>query len=126
MGAIVRHIESFGWTIALGKNVLSLPHRLKLLGSMLDTASMAFGIPTAQRGRLLAAARYVFDRGGRVAARKVCELVGKTFPVLLALGLVCRPQSRYLLLTVKPAAQTGDYSGPIMVTGKALGEVGPF
>jgi len=66
--AIVRRIESFGWTVAPGKN--------KLLGFKLDTTSMTFGILTARLGRLLDAASYVLDRGGRVTARKVCELAG--------------------------------------------------
>ena len=48
------------------------------------------------------------------------------FSMQLALSLVCRLRCRYLLITVKPAAQTGDYSGLVMVTDKALGEVGFF
>ena len=38
----------------------------------------------------------------------------------LSLGLICRLRSRYLMLTVKPAATAGRYNTITSVHGRAL------
>jgi hypothetical protein len=52
--------------------------------------------------------------------------VGQIISLQLALGLVCRWRSRYLLLSVRDAARAGDYRGFTMLHERAAEEVELF
>ena len=101
---IVALIKSFGWALAPEKLNIDLGTRLKLLGFMLDTSSMTTGVPDSRRLKLMATAEFVLKNHKAVKVRSVCQLVGQVISLQLALGLVCRLRSRYLLLATVIAA----------------------
>ena len=56
----------------------------------------------------------------------MCQLAGQVISLQLALGLVCRLRSRYLLNSVRDAARTGNYSGFTVLSGRAAEEAELF
>ena len=123
MAKIVALITSFGWALAPEKLSIDLGTRLKLLGFMLDTSSMTIGVPDSRRLKLTATAEFVLKNHKAVRVRSVCQLVGQVISLQLALGLVCRLRSRYLLLAVRDAARAQDYNRVVTLAGRALEEV---
>jgi hypothetical protein len=105
---------------------LDLVCRIKLLGFMLDTEAMSIGIPEGRRLKLVHTASEVWKRRERVPVRLVCQLAGQVISLQLALGLVCRLRSRYLLHSVRDAARTGDYSGFTVLSERAAEEAELF
>ena len=126
MGEILRIIRSFGWVLAPSKLNVDLVCRLKLLGFMLDTETMRIGIPEGRRIKLVHTAEEVWRRRARAPVRLVCQLVGQIISLQLALGLVCRLRSRYLLHSVRDAARAGDYRGFTGLGSRAADEVKLF
>ena len=126
MEEILRVIRSFGWVLAPGKLNVDLVCRIKLLGFMLDTEAMSIGIPEGRRLKLVHTASEVWKRRERVPVRLVCQLAGQVISLQLALGLVCRLRSRYLLHSVRDAARTGDYSGFTVLSERAAEEAELF
>jgi hypothetical protein len=72
---------------------------------------------------LLATADEVLLRRHGLPARVVCKLIGQIVSMQLALGLVCRLRSRYLLLAVRGAAVAANYNITVVITGRALDEL---
>jgi len=58
--------------------------------------------------------------------REVCQLTGHVMSMQLALGLVCRLRSRYLLHSVRDAARANDYRGYTMLNARAAAEAELF
>ena len=123
MADILALIRSFGWVLAPSKLIITLERRLQLLGFVLDTREMTISVPEVRRVRLLASAAHVLKHRRAVSAREVCKLIGQILSMRLALGLVCRLRSRYLMLAVKPAAISGKYNKNTVVAGRALDEL---
>ena len=123
MDDILKLTRSFGWVLAPEKIVDALAHRLQLLGFVLDTTTMTIEVPEVRQAKLVAAADFVLARRLKVPARNVCQVVGQVLSMQLALGLVCRLRSRYLMLTVRAAAVAGDYNMMVTVAGRALDEL---
>ena len=101
-------------------------HRIKLLpkvGFTLDTSTMSIAVPAARQEKLVASAEYVLTRRRRVPARRVCQVIGQVLSMQLALGLVCRLRSRYLMLAVRAAAVASNYNIFVEVSGRALDEL---
>jgi len=123
MDEILKLVRSFGWVLAPEKIVDTLLHRIKLLGFILDTAPMTIAVPEPRRLKLIASVEHVITHHSAVSARKVCQVVGQILSMQLALGLVCRLRSRYLLLAVRRAAIEGNYNLIVAVHGRALDEL---
>ena len=126
MDAVLRIFRSFGWVLAPSKLNVDLVCRIKLLGFMLDTETMRIGIPEGRRLKLVRTAEEVWRHRRRVSVRLVCQLVGQIISIQLALGLVCRLRSRYLLHSVREAARAGDYRGVTGLCSRAMDEVKLF
>ena len=58
--------------------------------------------------------------------RLVCQLVGQIISLQLALGLVCRLRSRYLLHSVRGTVRAGDYRGFTTLGERAADETALF
>ena len=87
---------------------------------------MRIGIPEGRRLKLVRTAEEVWRHRRRVSVRLVCQLVGQIISMQLALGLVCRLRSRYLLHSVREAARAGDYRGVTGLCSRAMDEVKLF
>jgi hypothetical protein len=124
--AVVEQIRSFGWHLSEDKLDLRMGTCIKGLGFILDTASMTVDLPEARRVKLIATAKHISANHERLRARVVCKLIGQIQSCQPAWGLVCRLRSRYLTLTVLPAARGGDYSIFVSISRKALEEVKRF
>jgi hypothetical protein len=123
MDDILKLTRSFGWVLAPEKIVDALLHRLQLLGFVLDTTTMTIEVPEARQTKLITTVEYVITHHSKVSARKICQVVGQVLSMQLALGLVCRLRSRYLILSVREAAVAGDYTRAVSVGGRALNEL---
>ena len=126
MGKIVDLLRSFGWVLAPHKMVTDMGMRVKLLGFMIDTEHMTIGVPESRREKLIATANLVLKQAGRVQARLVARLAGQIISLQLALGLICRLRSRYLLDAIKEAARVGNYNLYVALKAKAVSEVKLF
>mmetsp|Transcript_24927 Transcript_24927/g.42393 ORF Transcript_24927/g.42393 Transcript_24927/m.42393 type:complete len:520 (-) Transcript_24927:735-2294(-) len=84
---------------------------------------MTIAVPEPRRLKLIASVEHVITHHSAVSARKVCQVVGQILSMQLALGLVCRLRSRYLLLAVRRAAIEGNYNLIVAVHGRALDEL---
>jgi len=67
--------------------------------------------PQGRRLKLKRTANEVWRRRAHVQVRLMCQLVDQIISLQLALGLVCRLRSRYLLHLVRDAVRAGDYRG---------------
>ena len=123
MQQILALVRSFGWVLAPSKLVIGLEQEVQLLGFVLNTVRMSVRVPTVRRLKLLDTAAHVLTNRDAVQARIVCKLIGQILSMRLALGLICRLRSRYLMLTVKPAATAGRYNMTTSVHGRALDEL---
>ena len=126
MDGIQHIIRSFGWVLAPAKLHIDMTCTLKLLGFTLDTQTMTIGVPAGRRDKLIATAQRVWQRRARVPVREVCQLAGQIMSLQLALGLVCRLRSRYLLHSVRDAARTNDYRGYTTLNARAAAEAELF
>ena len=116
MAAIAELIRIFNWLLAPDKMALSLLVKLKLLGFLLNPMDMLIRAPLNQREKLRVAAKDLVARGGQASARPV-------FFLQLALGLVCRLRSRYLMHAVAEAAGPEDYDRTVKIAGRAWEEL---
>jgi hypothetical protein len=126
MNEVLRIVRSFGWVLAPSKLNVDLVCRIKLLGFMLDTETMCIGIPEGRRLKLERTANEVWRRRAHVQVRLVCQLVGQIISLQLALGLVCRLRSRYLLHSVRGTVRAGDYRGFTTLGERAADETALF
>jgi hypothetical protein len=123
MDAILDLIRSFCWVLSPEKIFDSMVHRLQLLGFTLDTSTMTIGVPAPRQEKLQLTATHVLHFSQSLPARSVCKLIGQIVSMQLALGLICRLRSRYLMLAVRDAAVAGDYNMCVSITGRALDEL---
>ena len=123
MARIVTTAESSGWALAPEKLCIGLDTRIKLLGFVLETGSMAIGVPNLRRDKLRTMAKFVLANHGAVRVRTMCQLVGQILPLQHSLGLVCRLRSRYLLLAIRDAARAQNYNMVVPILGRALDEL---
>ena len=123
MRAIVEFFLSFGWVLQPSKLVLTLGHTLDGLGFTLNTARMEYSIPARRQAKLLHAVDAVLSAWPRPRARAVCRVVGHILSCELALGLIARLRSRYLILSTRAAATAQRYNDRIVGSDKALAEL---
>ena len=121
--AIVEFFLSFGWVLQPSKLVLTLGHTLDGLGFTLNTARMEYSIPARRQARLLQAVDVVLSAWPRPRARDVCRVVGHILSCELALGLIARLRSRYLILSTRAAATAQRYNDRIVGSAKAFAEL---
>ena len=126
MDSILSLICSFGWVLAPDKVIDRMDCDIKLLGFILDTHSMTINVPDGRRAKLEATARTVWQNRTCVPVRTVCQLAGQVMSMQLALGLVCRLRSRYLLHSVRDAARRNDYRGSTRLCQRAANEAQLF
>jgi len=112
--------------LAPSKLHIDMSCTLQLLGFMLNTQTMTIGVPDGRRDKLRATAQRVWHRRARVPVREVCQLAGQIISMQLALGLVCRLRSRYLLHSVRDAARANDNRGYTMLNARAAAEAKLF
>ena len=123
MRAIVEFFLFFGWVLQPSKLVLTLGHTLDGLGFTLNTARMEYSIPARRQAKLLHAVDVVLSAWPRPRARAVCRVVGHILSCELALGLIARLRSRYLILSTRAAATAQRYNDRIVGSDKALAEL---
>ena len=120
---VVRIFQYFGWLLQFEKLDLRLATRIKGLGFMLDSGTMTVGVPEKRRLKLQDTAKAVLAQRQSVRVRDLCKLIGQIVSLELALGIICRIRSRYLLLTVAAAARVGNYSLIVSIRDRALSEL---
>jgi hypothetical protein len=116
-------VRSFGWIVNEAKCALQLSVRLQGLGFIIDSEAMCYEVPLAREEKMLAVAAEVVRCKGVCSARLVARLVGHVMSMHLALGLVCRLRSRYLLLSIRQAAVDGSWGATVYLSPRALEEV---
>ena len=124
--AIVGIIESLGFIVNWPKTDLAMSTRVTSLGFIIDTALMCYDIPLKRIEKLEAQATSVLQlavAGRGVVAREVCRLTGQVWSMQPALGLICRIRSRYLTLSMLPAAHRQQYGMVIKVSERAIIEL---
>ena len=82
--------------------------------------------PQGRRLKLERTANEVWRRRAHVQVRLVCQLVGQIISLQLALGLVGRVRSRYLLHSVRGTVRAGDYRGFTTLGERAADETALF
>ena len=120
---VIRIFKGFGWLLKNEKLDLRLATRIKGLGFMIDSNTMSVGVPERRRLELQATAKAVLAQRKSVRVRDLYKLIGQIISLELALGIVCRIRSRYLLLTVAAAARSGNYYLMVTIRDRALSEL---
>lgn len=123
MRRVVEIFLAFGWVLQPSKLTLDMACSIEGLGFVLDTVSMQYSIPARRQQKLLGAVDEVLVDWPSPRARAVCRVVGHILSCELALGLVARLRSRYLILSTRAAATSQRYDDRIAGNDKALAEL---
>mmetsp|Transcript_11017 Transcript_11017/g.23048 ORF Transcript_11017/g.23048 Transcript_11017/m.23048 type:complete len:616 (-) Transcript_11017:203-2050(-) len=116
-------IRSFGWRVNESKCALRPSTRLTGLGFVTDTIAMTFEVPEKRARKMMRVASEVWLQRHTCPARLVARLAGHLLSMQLALGLVVRLRSRYLLQSIRSASAAQDWRRLVQLSTRARGEV---
>ena len=124
---VITIVKSLGFSVSDLKTNLDMNTSIVLLGFTIDTVAWTFGVPERRLRKLKATARAALGEidaeGGQATARLLARLAGQVMSMQIALGLVCRVRSRYILTCVRPAAAARRYGMLVPVSARARGEI---
>mmetsp|Transcript_26121 Transcript_26121/g.35943 ORF Transcript_26121/g.35943 Transcript_26121/m.35943 type:complete len:475 (-) Transcript_26121:37-1461(-) len=115
--------EKFGWVINQEKSCTVISTCITLLGFIVDSSLMEYRVPDKRKAKMLSAALEVSTPRKHVSARLIQRVAGHINSLSLALGVVCRLRSRYMLLACRPACISENWDAPVVLSEQALAEV---
>ena len=121
--AVIAELEKFGWVINFEKSCLTLSTCITLLGFIVDSHLMEYRIPEKRKAKMLDAARFLLTPGSRISARAVQRVAGHIASLTLALGVVCRLRSRYMLSACRSASISQNWDVTLPLPFRARDEV---
>jgi hypothetical protein len=121
--AVFDIIRSLGFALNEAKTVYVPDTRLDLLGFIIDTVTWRFEVPERRLIKLESTARAVQAAGETIQARELARLAGQILAMQTGLGLVCRVRSRFINLSILPAARAQRYNMIVPVLTNARREI---